>query len=443
MVGAVLADRALMGFSLGVHIILAVIGIALPLIILLSEIMYARTKDKAYRALSKRLSTVLVILFAVGTASGTLVALELAVLWPKFMALVGQVAILPFYVEAFAFFGEAIFLSAFLYSYHRNMDNSRARMLFMAIVAVCAALSGALITMVNAFMNTPAGFDIQQYLLNGTITDVHPLAAFNTPSTGIEVLHVLSTSYMVGAFLFLAYVCYRLLKENDALRREYYRKAARLIFWVVLIATVIAVYSGIQSIASMYYLQPEKFAAIEGDMIAQAYAPEYLGGIPVNGTLKYYIAIPGLQSILATGSPSGTVPGLEQYPQSTWPPLIVHTMFDPLVGSGFAIGALLALVLLMMVLKRRPFESRLLLYLMIIAGMLSLFLLEDGWAMAEIGRQPWIIYNVMSVSDAANASPQVIPIAAALMLFYAVIMPFTLLVLRRIFDGRQLEADMR
>lgn len=443
MVSAVIADRALMGFSLGVHIILAVIGIALPLIILLSEIMYARTKDRAYRALSKRLSIALAILFAVGTASGTLVAVELSALWPKFMALVGQVAILPFYVEAFAFFGEVIFLSAFLYSYHRNLDNSRARIAFMAIVAVCAALSGALITMINAFMNTPTGFDISRYLANGTVAGVHPLAAFSTPSTGIEVLHVLSTSYMVGAFLFLAYVCYRLLKENGTLRREYYRKAAMLMFWIVLIATVFAVYSGIQSIASLYYLQPEKFAAIEGDMIAQAHAPEYIGGIPVNGTLKYYVAIPDLQSILATGNPAGTVPGLEQYPKSTWPPLIVHTMFDPLVGSGFAIGALLALVLLLLVLRRNPFEMRLLLYLLIVAGAVSLFLLEDGWAMAEMGRQPWIIYNVMSVSEAANGSPLVLPIAVALMLFYSAVVPFTLLVLRRIFRDRQLEADIQ
>ena len=108
-------DRFLMGFSLGVHIILAVIGIALPVIIVTAEITGIKKKDQYYTRIAKRLTTIFIVFFAVGAASGTLVALELLVLWPKFMVLVGHVAILPLYIEVFAFFLEAVFLGVYVY----------------------------------------------------------------------------------------------------------------------------------------------------------------------------------------------------------------------------------------------------------------------------------------------------------------------------------------
>lgn len=434
-------DRGLMGFSLGVHIILAVLGIAIPLIILISEILWRRTWDKTYRILARRLSVALAVIFAIGTASGMLVAIELAVLWPKFMALVSQVAILPFYVEVFAFFGESIFLAAYLYSAYRGSESSNARIVFMAIVAVCAALSGVLITMINAFMNTPVGFNIPEYIATGNVTGVQPLAAFATPSTATEVLHVISSSYFAGAFILLAYFAYMLLKSDET-TREYYKKVVMVLIIVEIFATALTVFSGIQSISALYHIQPEKYAAIEGDMVPQAYAPEYIGGIPVNGKLEYYIAIPGLQSLLATGSVSGTVPGLSQFPNDTWPPLFVHSLFDPMVGSGFLIGFFLMVLVLLLVLKRRPLDNRIILWLTVLAGLLAVFVLEAGWIMAEVGRQPWIIYNVMTVASAANYSPSVIPIGIAIIVFYIAAVPSAALVIRRFFKNRPLKDEL-
>ena len=108
-----------MGFSLAVHIGIVMIGMALPLIIVLSEFLGIRRNDEDYHALAKRLTKILVVFFAIGTASGTVVAMELLLLWPKFMALVGQVSILPLYIEVFAFFMEAIFLAIYVYSWNR------------------------------------------------------------------------------------------------------------------------------------------------------------------------------------------------------------------------------------------------------------------------------------------------------------------------------------
>ncbi|MGI0141618.1 MAG: cytochrome ubiquinol oxidase subunit I [Candidatus Micrarchaeales archaeon] len=434
-------DRFLMAYSLAIHIVLASIGIALPVIILIAEFLGIRKNDIHYKVLAKRLAIVFVVLFAIGTVSGTLVALNILLLWPKFMSLVAQVAILPFYVEAFAFFMESIFLGIYFYSWDR-FKNRYAHLLTGIPIAIGAALSGALITMINAWMNTPNGFNITAYLANGTVTGIQPFAVFNTPSTFIEVSHVLSTCYFAGIFVFVAFMAYKLMTTYEDQKREYYKKAFGLLLVLAIISTVFAIVTGLLSISTLVTLQPEKYAAIEGNLYPQAYAPERLGGIPINNTLQYFIPIPNLQSMLATGSPSGTVPGLSSYPQSTWPPLIIHFMFDIMVGIGFAIGGLLALIVLLRLLKKRIIDNRIILWLLVVAGILAVLILEIGWVLAEVGRQPWIIYNVMLVSDAANTSTSVIPATILILLFYIVILPLTAIILKKIFDDRPLEKEL-
>ena len=434
-------DRFLMGFSLFVHIILAVIGVALPLIILLAEYLGIKYKDNDYAILSKRLMIVFIVLFAVGSASGMLVALNLFLLWPNFMALVGQVAILPVYMEVFAFFLESIFIGVYVYS--RDKFTGKYSHLIAGIpIAIGAAMSAVLITMLNAFMNTPAGFNIPAYLQNGTLAGINPLAVFSTPSTGIEVVHVLVTSYFAGSFIFAGYMAYMLFRSTDEQKKRYYRKALVMILAISTIFTFASVITGSLSISSMLTTQPEKFAAIEGNIYPQAFAPERVGGMLVGNTLRDYIAIPNLQSILATGNASGMVPGLISYPRDTWPPLFVHDLFDLLVFLGFAIGGFLLLIMLLHLIKKDPLGNSKIQLLLALCGVLAVVLLETGWVMAEVGRQPWIIYNVMTVSQAANYSTSVLPFTVAILIFYIFIMPFTVIVLRRIFRDRPLEAEL-
>ncbi|MDE1870493.1 MAG: cytochrome ubiquinol oxidase subunit I [Candidatus Micrarchaeota archaeon] len=435
-------DRFLMGFSLGVHIPLASIGIALPLIVMLAEYLGIRYADRNFMVLAKRLSLALVVLFAIGTASGMLIALNILLLWPKFMQLVAQVAILPFYLETFAFFMETIFLSIYIYSWGK-FKNPYVHLISVIPVVVGGFLSGALITMINAFMNTPVGFDIQAYISSGAVTNIQPLAVFTSPSALIELAHVLTTSCFAAIFIFIAYMAYMLLRTQDEQKRNYYVKGLNLLIVIGAIFTVLALVTGIISIATLVNLQPEKYAAIEGNLYPQTFAPERIGGIPVGNTLQYFIPIPELQSVLATGSPSGMVPGLSSYPVDTWPPLIVHLMFDIMVGSGFLVAGILALFVLLIILKRNPYINRFMLWLMIIAGALAVLILEIGWVMAELGRQPWIIYNVMKVSDAANYSTSVIPITGLILLFYIIAIPLTIILLKKIFKNRPLEGELK
>jgi cytochrome d ubiquinol oxidase subunit I len=455
-------DRIAQGFSLGVHIILASIGIALPVIMLLAEYLGKRNNDKFYLVLARRLSIALVVFFAVGAASGTLVAVELFTLWPKFMALVSQVSILPFYVEVFAFFAESIFLGIYIYSWDK-FSGKYTHLLPGIVVAVGAAASGLLITMINAFMNTPAGFNISTYLTTGAITGVNPLAAFNTPSTAIEVFHVLGSSFFAGSAIFLLAMSFMFLRAKSEVEKTYYKKAITLLFLITLVTSIITVYGGIKSISSLYSVQPEKYAALELNLVNQTNAPELLGGIYVNGTVQYALPVPGLQSLLLSFEGiTGPVPGLNQFPQSTWPPLFIHDLFDFMVGGGFLLVIILVIVLLLVMVNKKPnllgrkpynlvkrlgfagdvLTNRKVLILFILIGVLSVILLEDGWILAELGRQPWIIYNVMLVSDAANPSPSIVPIATAIIVFFAVILPVSVWFLNKIYKRRPLKEEL-
>ena len=258
-------DRFLMAFSLAVHIVLAAVGIALPAVMLIAEYLGIRYKNQYFEMMARRLSLAFVALFAIGTASGLLVALNIFLLWPTFMALVSQVAILPFYIEVFAFFLESIFLGAYIFSWDK-FRNRYAHVLIGIPIAIGGALSGILITMINAFMNTPVGFDIPAYLKTGVLTNIAPLAVFTAPSTWIEVAHVMSTVYFTGGFILLSYGALMLLKtrREQGLRRDYYVAWLKLLLVIVALATAFSLFTGVKSIESLLHLQPEKFAAIRG-----------------------------------------------------------------------------------------------------------------------------------------------------------------------------------
>lgn len=442
MLDPTILDRATMGFSLGVHILLVMFGVTMPVMIMIADYLWLRNGDNFYKTLSNRLSTAFAVLFAVGTASGTLVAVELLALWPKFMALVGQVAISSVNFEVMVFFIEAIFLTAYFF-YRDTFKNKNVRLLLMFIVAVAAAMSGVLITTLNSFMNTPVGFNIPAYLANGTVTNVHPFAVFTSPAAKIEVPHVLATIYFAGSSVIMAYFAFMLMRTKDKKRREYYSKALKVAFVVCAVAVILAVITGILSIEDLYYLQPEKYAALELNLNQISNAPELIGGTIVNGSVQGVLfSIPGLQSILSTGAASGTVPGLSEFQQSSWPPLFVHTLFDIMVFAGFGIGGFMLLLSALQILKVRVLEMKIVQYLLVLVGIVAVFVLEAGWIVDEAGRQPWIIYNVMTVGQAANQSTSIITLALLIMLAYAAVIPLTIFVLKKIFDKRPLEKEL-
>lgn len=166
--------RAMFGTNMAVHIIFATIGVGLPMMMLAAELMYQRTKDLQYVVMAKRWTKTLGVLLGVGIPTGTIAGVQLSLLWPGFMEVIGRVMALPFQIEIYAFMIEALFMSIYVYAAEKIKPWARVVSLFF--VAFGAMASAVLISNVHAFEGTPAGFRFE----NGEIVDVDPWAAFLT-----------------------------------------------------------------------------------------------------------------------------------------------------------------------------------------------------------------------------------------------------------------------
>ena len=180
--------RSQMGISLAFHIVFAAAGVALPALMVIADITHRRTRDPEYLLLSKQLAKGTSILFAVGAVSGTVLSFELGLLWPRFMGKFGESIGLPFALEGFAFFTEAIFLGIYLYG--RGKVSPGMHLASGIAVAVSGAASALFVTLVSAFMNGPGGTD--------------PIAAMASPSWPYQVVHVLLSCYQATAWAMVA-----------------------------------------------------------------------------------------------------------------------------------------------------------------------------------------------------------------------------------------------
>jgi cytochrome d ubiquinol oxidase subunit I len=438
--------RFLFAFTIGSHILLVSTSISLSILISAAEFISIRRGDRVYEALARRLTKVFVVSFGVGTASGIVMAVELVTLFPTFMTLVARTGvIILLYSEMFAFFLEILALVLYVY-YWDSFRNRYVHWATSIFVIAGTLLSAVLITMVNAWMNTPNGFDTATFISSGfkTVSGVQPWAVFLTPSTVTEVFHVLPTTVLVGSMIISSFFAYWFLRSRDAGEKEMFGKALKILGVIGVVMIVLAGVTGANEIAGLLTAQPLKFAALEANPINGANLPEKLFGGVVSGNPPTFvggIVIPGAQSLLAkleTGI--ATLPGLSQYPASIWPPLLVHTTFDMMLVGGMALGAFFFLYFVALLLKRRPYESKFFLYLQIPAAVVAVLVYLVGWATDEIGRQPWIVYNVMAVETAANLSTSLFVPGILMMLFYILILPASFYFYARIFrqsDGQR------
>ena len=189
-----LAARSQMAVSLAFHIVFAVIGIAMPLMMVLAERRWQVTGHAIYLDLAKRWAKGTAILFAVGAVSGTVLSFELGLLWPRFMAFAGPIIGMPFSLEGFAFFTEAIFLGIYLYGWERI--SSRAHLWAGVAVAASGAASGVFVVIANAWMNAPTGFE----LVNGQAVNVDPIAAMANAAAVSQTLHMTLAAYAATGF---------------------------------------------------------------------------------------------------------------------------------------------------------------------------------------------------------------------------------------------------
>jgi cytochrome d ubiquinol oxidase subunit I len=400
----VIAARAQMGTSLAFHIVFAALGVGLPLLVLVAEGLWLRTKRRAYYDLARTWAKGMAILFAVGAVSGTILAFELGLLWPQFMKYAGGIIGLPFSLEGFAFFIEAIFIGLYLYGWDRL--SPRAHWLSGLPIAISGAVSAGFVTTANAWMNMPTGFRID----HGKVVDVQPLVAMLSPPWLVEVVHTTLAAYVVTGFGAAAVCAWALLHDRardpdaPAGRRDQVRAGLTIAMIVGTVAIPLQMIAGDVIARFDADNEPAKFAAMEALFHTRRDAPITVGGIVSADGVRYGLEIPDGLSFLATFDPHAEVKGLDRIPDNDRPPVAaVHYSFDTMVGSA-SLMLLVACAWLVVTLRKRA-SPRWLLIGIALSGPLSVIAMEAGWFVTEFGRQPWIARGLLRTTDAVTIAP--------------------------------------
>jgi len=428
----VMLARSLFGSSMAFHIIFATLGVGIPVMIVIAETMSHIRKDRDYAVMAERWTRGFAILLGVAIPSGTIVGVMLALLWPGFMEIVGQVIALPFQIEIWAFFLEALFMSIYVYAADRL--SPMLRIVSVSFVALGAGASAVLITDAHSWMNTPRGFN----LVDGKVTDVNQWAAVFNPSFLVTSMHVLLSAFMTGAFAIASVAAYKLLKRDKTPReRDYHRKALFLSLIIGGVMSLMTAINGHETAQMLHEYQPEKLAAAEGLFETQPYAPLAIFGSVDEVTQEIHggIEIPWLLSFLATNRFDGVVKGLNEFPREHWPPLFIHTLFNLMV----AIGTLLILIslgaLAYRIIRKRAYP-RWLLWVLVATGPMSMIGIETGWIFSCTGRQPWTIYHMQTTTDAATRTQNLGILFVLFIGLYVFLLIVTIVVMHQFFKRR-------
>lgn len=407
--------RLQMGLSLAFHIVFSVLGMALPVLIVLVEGLHLRTGNSTWIQLARTWSKALAVLFVIGAVSGTALSLEFGLLWPTFMRQAGGVIGLPFALEGYAFFTEAIFLGIYLYGWDRLTP--RAHWLVGIPIAISGMISGAFITIVNAWMNVPTGFTTIQGP-NGPVIDqasADPIGALFSPMVTTQIPHVLLSALIaVGAGVAGIYA-FAWLKGS----RTTYNNAGMMAGAAMLACAIpLQWISGHLSTVKIYEEQPAKFAAAEGVEQTGPNQPLRLPG---------GIEIPGVVSFLINFDTNTVITGLDQIPAADQPekPELVHVAFDLMVGSAVLLLAAAALYWFGVWRATRrggtltPPSMHAALWLLVLSAPAGFLAVETGWMVTEYGRQPWVINGLLTTADAVTTQPGIGATFVAFMVLYA------------------------
>jgi cytochrome d ubiquinol oxidase subunit I len=415
--------RSQMAFTLGFHIVLASLGVALPAMMLIANYRGLRHDEPEALRLAQRWSKAVAVTFAVGAVTGTVLSFEFGLLWPAFTGRFGQVFGVLFAIEGIFFFLEAIFIAIYIFGWKYLSPWAH---FWTGVPVVISGLGGAFsVVAVNSWMNQPQGFSPT----TGKVTSVDPLKVIFNPAVPYQVPHMILAAYLVTGFLVASIYAVGMLRG----RRERIHRLGLLIpLTVACIATPIQFVVGDTAARAIAKNQPIKFAAMECVQTTSTDVTEYIFGRCTPTGVKGGIGIPGFDSFLVGWSTSTQVTGLDSVPPDDRPPAntLLHWSFDTMVGICtllIALGAWLAAYWW----RTRDFpQTRWFLRATAVSGVASVVALEAGWIVTEVGRQPWIVYNVMRTSDAVTNASGIWVTFVLLVILYTVLGAALIIVLR-------------
>src|SRR5580692_7146954 len=406
----VVPARAQMATTLGFHIILACFGIAFPTVVLVAEFRGLSRSDDVAMLLARRWSQVMGVLVAVGAVTGTVLSFEMGLLWPGLMRTYGAVLGVPFGFEGIFFFLEAIFTGIYLYGWQRLPGWAH---FYTGIPIALTGLGGAVAVMAaNSWMNQPTGFTLR----HGKVVAVNPWQVFFNRATLYETPHMILAAYMVVGFLVAAVYAAGILKGH---RDRYHRLGFGIPFTLAALLTPVQIFVGDTAARAVASQQPVKFAAMEYVTRTSRGVPEYLAGFYVNGKVYFGLRLPDVDSLLVGFSPHTKVTGLDSVAPAYRPPALtlLHLSFD-------------AMVLLAWYRRRALPRVPVFWWLGVICGPAALVAMECGWIVTEVGRQPWVVYQLMTTAQAATTNGGVIGSLTAVIILYATLGVVTVVILR-------------
>jgi cytochrome d ubiquinol oxidase subunit I len=421
--------RAQMAFTLASHIILVPLGVSWAFMTLIANYKAIRHDDSAALLLAQRWSKYMAVTFAVGAVTGTVLSFELGLLWPRFMGQWGDAFGVPFAFEGLFFFTEAIFVSIYIFGWRRLKPWAH---FWTGVPIPIAGIFGSIsVVAANAWMNSPSGFTLNDA---GEIVDVDPIQVIFNDAMPLMAAHMVVAAYVVGGFMIASVYAVGMLRGR---RDRYHRLGFLIPFTVAAVAMPIQMGVGDALARWVYNNQPVKFAAIELVPETSSDVPEtLLGTLNDDGTVSGGIPIPGLASWLSDPS-TGTatvVQGLDSVPADQRPTTrevnVVHLAWDVMVGGATLLFLLALWYGATWIFRRDMPKSRWFLRAAAVAGVLSVIVLEAGWTVSEVGRQPWIVYNLMTVDEAATANTGVWITFLAVIVLYIGVGITTVLILR-------------
>jgi cytochrome d ubiquinol oxidase subunit I len=413
----ILLARAQFALTVMFHFVFPSITIGLGLVVAVLEVARWRTRRDVYARAARFWTKLFALTFVVGVASGIVMEFQFGTNWSRYSTYVGDIFGAPLAAEAIlAFFLESSFLGLLLFGGSRIGSGLRA--LSACLVAAGAALSGLWIIIANSWMQTPAGYEVQ----GDKAVLVDTLAALFNPSTLPRYLHTIASSWAMAGFLVLGVAAWLIRKGRAG---DVARLSLRVGLLVAIVGTGAVLLSGDGSARQVAQTQPAKFAAMQGLYTTTAGAPLVIWSLPPSqdpaaAAEGPEILVTRLLSFLSFGSFTAAIQGLEEFPPTEWPPvaatfLAYHNMvvLGTLMAVVLASGAWLAW-------RRRLEVSRRWLAAATWAFVLPALAIQLGWATAEVGRQPWIVYGLMRTDEATSTVVSAPEIAFSILLFGAV-----------------------
>ena len=396
----VMLSRLQFAVAVFFHFIFVPLTLGLSVIIALMETRYVRTGDEFWKKQAKFWGKLFVINFTLGVVTGITLEFQFGTNWSRYSEYVGDIFGSLLAIEAtVAFFLESTFLAVWHFGWNRV--GKRLHLACIWLVALAGNLSALWIILANGFMQNPVGYYINEVTKRAELANFYEVVT-NPYGWGMFA-HTILASWVLGGFFVLGVSSWHLLRGSNT---DFFRRAFKMVAPFTLIFALLLALSGDQQGKTVAKYQPAKLAAMEAHWETQTNVPFYLlvWPDPENETNTVQaIGIPGLLSWIAFDNVNAEVKGLKAFAKEDRPPVLpTFLTFRTMVALG---GIFLALSFWAFLQRKKDAPNSLLLKLLVLNIPLPYIGLMVGWAVTEIGRQPWIVYNLMRTTDAVSPVP--------------------------------------